>query len=123
MVSILDFISEKLEEAEIPYEFGEWTQPVSYPYFVGSFDETDFRYEDNCTAGTFTLDGWARGGGAQLALAEVSDTVKKVFANLQEVRDNRSFFVRFGGSQPVPSGEEGLYKVTITLFTSEWEGE
>lgn len=123
MVSILDFINEKLEDAGIPYEFGEWTQPVSYPYFVGSFDESTFRYEDNCTTGTFLIDGWGRGQGAQLALAEASDKIKKVFANLQEVQDDRTFFVYFGGSTPVPSGEEGLFKITITLFTNEWEGE
>ncbi len=121
MVDLLSFIGGKLEEAGIPYEYGEWTQAVSYPYFVGSFMESDYRFEDGCTVGTFTLDGWSR--GAKVVLAEASDRIKAVFQNLQQIQGNSLFYVRFGGSLPVPTGEEGLFKVTITLFTYEWKGE
>lgn len=34
MVELLEFIGGKLEEAGIPYEYEEWTQAVSYPYFT-----------------------------------------------------------------------------------------
>ena len=37
MTEILNFINEELEESGIPYEYGEWTGKVSYPYFVGTF--------------------------------------------------------------------------------------
>lgn len=121
MVDLLSFINGKLKEAEIPYEYGEWTQAVSYPYFVGSFTESDYRYEDNCTVGTFTLDGWSR--GSKIALAETSDRIKAVFQDLQEVQGNSLFYIRYGGSLPVPTGEADLFKVTVTLFTYEWKGE
>lgn len=121
MVDLLGFIGEKLKEAGIPYEYGEWTQPVSYPYFVGSFMESDYRFEDGCTVGTFTLDGWSR--GSKIDLAEASDRIKAVFQNLQEIQGNSLFYFRFGGSLPVPTGEDDLFKVTITLFTYEWKGE
>ena len=121
MVELLQMIGEKLEVAGIPYEYEEWTQPVSYPYFVGSFMESDYRYEDGCTAGTFTLDGWSR--GAKLALLEASDKIKTIFQDLQEIREDRLFHVRYGGALPVPTGEDELFKVTITLFTYEWKGE
>ncbi len=121
MVELLQMIGEKLEGAGIPYEYEEWTQPVSYPYFVGSFMESDYRYEDGCTAGTFTLDGWSR--GSKLALLEASDKIKTIFQDLQEIQGNRLFHIRYGGSLPVPTGEDDLFKVTITLFTNEWKGE
>lgn len=121
MVDLLGFVGRKLEEAGIPYEFGEWTQAVSYPYFVGDFTESDYRYEDNRTAGTFTLDGWSR--GSKLALIEASDKIKEIFRDFQEVSGNSLFHVRFGGALPVPTGEDELFKITITLFTCEWKGE
>lgn len=120
MVDILSFISEKLNEIEIPYEFGEWTSTVTYPYFVGSFDETDYRYEDDCTIGTFTLDGWSR--ESKITLAEATDKIKEAFADLQEVVDDACFFIRYGGSMALPSGEADLFHVTITLYTYEWKG-
>lgn len=121
MVDILGFINDKLSEINIPYEFGEWTATVTYPYFVGSFDETEFRYEDNYTAGTFTLDGWSR--DSKITLMQAADTIKKAFDDLQAVVEDRTFFIRYGGAQSIPSGEEGLFRVSITLFTNEWKGE
>lgn len=121
MVDLIGFIGRKLEEAAIPYEYGEWTRQVSYPYFVGSFVESDYRFEDGCTVGTFTLDGWSR--GSKIELVEVSDRIKDIFRDLQEIQGNSLFYVRFGGSLPAPAGEDDLFKITITLFTHEWKGE
>lgn len=121
MVAILDFIGDRLQETGIPYEFGEWTATVAYPYFVGSFDETEHRYEDNYTAGTFTLDGWSR--GSKITLMEAADKVKEVFSDLQAVEDGRTFFIEYGDALSAPSGEQDLFHVTITLYTHEWKGE
>lgn len=121
-MDILEFINAKMEAAGVPYEYGEWTAAVSYPYFVGSFTETDYRFEDNCTLGTLTLDGWMRGEGAKAKLTEVKNRIKKIFSNLQEVRDGKTFFIRYGSFLSVPTGEEKLSRITITLFTHEWEG-
>lgn len=121
MVEILSFISNKLNEAEIPYELGEWKSRVSYPYFVGSFSENDYRFEDGCTSGTFTLDGWSRSSITELLT--VNEKIKALFQDLQAVQNNSAFYIRYGGAIPVPTGEEGLYRITITLFTDEWKGE
>ena len=45
MVDMLGFISDQLDQLGIPYEFGEWTGEISYPYFVGSFNETEHRLD------------------------------------------------------------------------------
>lgn len=123
MVDLLTYIAGQLEDASIPYEFGEWTQALSYPYFVGSFLETEHRFEDGYTAGTLTIDGWAKGSGARLALAEASDRIRELFDDNRAVVDEHAaFYITFGTSMTVPSGEEGLYHITITLDTKEWEG-
>ena len=121
MVDMLSFISEKLDQIGIPYEFGEWTQEVSYPYFVGSFNEIEYRFEDGYTGGIFTLDGWAR--GSKISLAEANDKIREAFGDLRAVQNETAFFVRYGNSMMVPTGEEDLYRITITLNTSEWKGE
>lgn len=120
MVDILGLVAEQLDQIGVPYEFGEWTGAVTYPYFVGSFNETEHRLEDGYTGGTFTLDGWAR--GAKLPLAEANDKIKKTFEDLRAVQDGTAFFITFGNSLMLPTGEEDLFRITITLNTNEWKG-
>lgn len=120
MVELLSYINTKLTGAGIPYEFGEWSQAVSYPYFVGSYMETGYSYEDGCTSGAFTLDGWCRGSGAQLALSEMSDRIKALFDDDHAAINDRAFYISFSTSNPVLSGEDDLYRVTITINTKEW---
>lgn len=123
MVSILGFIDNQLESLAVPYEFGEWTRKVQYPYFVGSFNEIEHRYEDGYTGGIFTIDGWARGKGAKIQLIEMSDKIKERFADLRAVQDGTAFFITSPTSLTVPTGEADLYKITITVNTNEWKGD
>lgn len=121
MTDLLELISDKLTEAEIPYEYGEWTSQLQYPYFVGSYDQTDYRYEDGCTEGTFTIDGWTR--GPRLQLVQAADAIRKAFEDLQITKDGQCFFIRYGGSTSVPTSDAGLYRITITLYTYQWKGD
>lgn len=120
MVDLLSFMNEQIEQLEIPYEFGEWTQDLSYPYFVGSFNEAEHRIEDGYTGGVFTLDGWSR--GSKITLAEVNDKLKKAFEDLRAVRDGTAFFITYWNALMIPTGEEDLFRITITFNTNEWKG-
>lgn len=120
MTDILSFIESKMQENEIPYEFGEWTDTVTYPYSVGTFQETEHRFEDGYSGGTFTLDAWSR--GSKLSLTELSDKVKSVFDDLFEVVDDHTFYISYGGVLTVPTGEADLFRVQITLYTKDWKG-
>lgn len=120
MTDMLSYINSVLSEI-IPYEYGEWTEEVSYPYFVGTFDESDFRYEDNRSTGTFTIDGWTR--ESKYSLLTIAEVIKETFNDLQIVQNNLLFFISYSGAQIVPSGEEDLHHIVITLNTSEWKGE
>lgn len=120
MVDLLSFMNEQIEQLEIPYEFGEWTQDLTYPYFVGSFNETEHRIEDGYTGGVFTLDGWSR--GSKITLAEVNDKLKKAFEDLRAVRDGTAFFITYWNALMIPTGEEDLFRITITFNTNEWKG-
>lgn len=123
MVDLLTYIAEQMDAISIPYSYGVWQDTVTYPYFVGNYDETEYRYEDNYSGGTFTLNGWARGSSAMITLVTVADTIKQAFDNAQAVVDDHTYFIRYGGTQSIPSGEEGLYRIQIILFVNEWKGE
>ena len=121
MIDVLKFINEKLEAAGINYQFGEWKGAIKYPYFVGEYSSDDYADENQKTSGTLILDGWTR--NSDLELLQADKKIKDVFRSLVAVVGNKAFFIRYGGSVPIPSGETELKKITITLFIQEWEGE
>ena len=57
----LNFINEQMEAAGIPYEFGEWTSPVVYPYSVGEITEDPIETEDGAEQSTLILTVFHRG--------------------------------------------------------------
>lgn len=120
MIGIMEFLNSKMLEKKVPYEYGEWTSKLTYPYFVGSFQETENFYEDGRTTGVFNIDGWAR--GSKLKLFEYVEIIKNTFQSLYEVKDGTLFFLNYVGALPTPTGENDLYKVSITINTSEWKG-
>ncbi len=121
-MNIMGFVNGKLEAAEVPYEYGEWSSTVTYPYFVGSYADTDYRYEDDCTSGIFTIDGFARGSAAKYELIQQQEVIKNLFSDLQEIVDDTCYFIRYGGFQPILTGEKELSRIQITLYTNFWKG-
>ena len=78
------------------------------------------KLEDGYTGGVFTLDGWSR--GSKLPLAEINDKLKKVFEDLRAVQEGTAFFITYWNGLMIPTGEEDLFRITITLNTNEWKG-
>ena len=121
MEQLLTFIADKMAAAAIPYEFGEWTGTVSYPYCVGTYSADEYRYEDESTNGTLTVDVWSR--GSKLDAVQTADKIAELFENMQEVRDDLLFFVRFAGADTIPTGEMDLFRIEVRLSVSMWKGE
>ena len=57
-----------------------------------------------------------------MSLMEVSDILKQEFDDFRVVQNGAAFFITFGNSLSVQTGEEDLYRITITLNTNEWKG-
>ena len=121
MEGILGYINDILTNANIPYEYGLWTQTVSYPYFVGTFSTNEYQYENNHIGGTLTIDGWSR--NSNLELVQIDDAIRELFADKHDINGTSVYYVRYGGSFQAPTGSPDLWKITITLFTDEWKGE
>jgi hypothetical protein len=118
----LKFINEQMDIIAVPYELNEWTQAVSYPYYVGEFTEDEPTTEDGAEQSTLILTGFYRGEQTTI-LEENKDKIKKHFRDLRASTDNGSIVVEYGGAFSIPSGEIGLEKMQIMLKIKEWKGD
>ena len=121
----LKVISEQLEAIGIPYEFGEWTKAIQYPYFVGEITEEEPTTEDGLEQSVLFLNGFHR-GGAYIDLLEMCQTIKKHFHPVHGLRvetEEGTVVVFYAGSRYVPTNEAELKRIQIDLKIKEWKGE
>lgn len=120
----LAFINEQLNNVlNIPYELGQWTSDVTYPYFVGEFTEEPTTTEDGYEASTLLITGFHR--GEMLDLEEAKAKIKKHFDPIFGLRaktDSGSIAVFYNGAYFVPTGEKNLKRIEINLSIKEWKG-
>ena len=120
----LKFINSKMTEAEVPYEFGQWSSAVVYPYFVGEISESPTNTEDGREQSTMLLTGFHRGNFSDLL--SVMERIKSLFDPIHGLRgqtdSGSAIVVYFDGFFVVPSGEAELKKIQINLKIYEWKG-
>ena len=121
-MEVLNFISSKLAEIGIDYEFGEWnTDPVPEPYFVGEYSETESVDESGLQEATFILTGTAR---TWFLLEKAKSKIEKLFskvAGLTAILENHSGVAIFYSTAfPVPTGDAELKRIQVNLTVKEW---
>lgn len=119
----LKFINEQLSVLSIPYEFGEWTTAVKYPYFTGEITEEPISTEDGLEQSTLLLNGFHR--GKYVDLEEIKAKIKKHFHPIHGLRgqtESGSIAVFYGGAFFVPTNEADLKRIQINLIIKEWKG-
>ena len=120
----LKYIKEQLESLSIPYEFGEWTSDVTYPYYVGEITEEPSMTEDGAEESTLILTGFNR--GTMLDLLKDKATIKRHFHPIYGVRgdtESGAIAVFYDGCFSVPTGEAQLKKIQINLKIKTWKGD
>lgn len=119
-IDALNFISSKLANAKINYEFGEWTSDIVYPYFVGEYQEIESTTEDGLQEATFILVGFSR--GSWLDLEKAKETIERLFSNCTAILENGSgMAVFYNGSMIIPTGDAELKRIEIRLDIKEWK--
>ena len=119
----LKFISDQMDILEVPYEFGEWTSAVKYPYFVGEITEESTTTEDGFEESTMILTGFHR--GKYIDLETVKEKIKKHFQSIHGLRsqtESGSIAVFYNGAFYIPTGEAELKKIQINLKIKHWKG-
>lgn len=124
-MDILKFINEQMDMIAVPYEFGEWTSAVTYPYFVGEMPSPEeMLAEDGGEDAEIIVTGFHR--GESLTLVEYKDKIKKHFHPVHGLRaktDSGSIAVFYGGAFFVPTNEMGLKRIQIHLRVKSWKGD
>ena len=120
----LGFINTQMDTIGIPYEFGEWTSPVAYPYFVGEITEDPVTTEDGHEESTLILTGFHR--GKMIDLLRAMEKIKAHFCPFSGLRwrtdSGSAIAVFFDGYFVIPSGEADLKKIQINLKIHTWKG-
>ena len=119
-IDSLKFISDTLTGAGINYEFWEWTSPVTYPYFVGEYSESEPVNEDGMQESEVILNGFTR--KAYLELETAKSKIETLFSNMTTILPNgNGLAIFYAGSFVVPTGDEELKKIEIHLRINEWK--
>jgi hypothetical protein len=119
----LKFINEQMTAIGVPYEFGQWSSEITYPYWVGEITEEPITTEDGLEPSTMLLTGFTR--GSYLELETAKETIKKHFDPIHGLRgcdDSGAIVVFYDGSFFVPTGEADLKRIQINLTIKEWKG-
>lgn len=125
MEEVLAFMNTELEKVGVPYEFLEWTQPVTYPYFVGEYNEFEPTVESGEQEKTFILTGFCRGKDARLKLEGMREKIETAFpaldGNIAALDSGSVVAIFYGASFYVPTGEAELFKIQINLTIKLWK--
>lgn len=120
----LKFINDRLEAAGLNYHFARYNygdgSPV-YPYCVGSYSENNAETEDGLQETDFTVNVWTR--GEWLELEQVKARIKAIFPVIGTTAilpDGFGVAVSYVRSDPIPTGDDELKRIEITLSIKEW---
>lgn len=124
---VLQFMNMQMDSLAIPYEFGERTSAVSYPYSVGECTEVPVMVEDGSEEYSFILTIFHRGqNGVYMALEEIKEKLKKHFHPVHGLRaafEGCTIAAFYGGAFYIPTGEADLKKLQVNLTIKIWKGE
>ena len=118
----LKFINEQMTAIAVPYEYGQWSSAVKYPYFVGEITEEPISTESGLEESTMLLTGFHRGD--LISLETIKEKIKKHFHPICGLRGwtgNGAIVVFFDGCFYIPTGEADLKKIQINLKIKEWK--
>lgn len=119
---VLKIVSDAMEALGIAYDFGSYSKPFVYPYFVGEYTETEPMTEDGLQESTFLLTGFSRDSWLTLENAKerIRDYFDKVSGRVVMADDGSAVAVFYAYALIVPTGDAELKSIQIQLSVKEW---
>ena len=121
--NILKIVENAHKVLGIPYAFVEFKDnPITYPYSVGEYTETEPMNEDGMQESTFMLNLFHRGSWAELAEAKekIEKYFNKVYGKTVIADDGSAVAVFYANALIVPTGDAELKRIQINLHCKEW---
>lgn len=122
----LKIISDAMETLGLNYGFGEYAvnsgEEVSYPYYVGEYEESEPFNEDGMQETLFMITGFSRDTWQALeeGKAKIRNYFNKVSGKTVIAEDGTAVAVFYSNSLIVPTGDAELKKIQINLDIREW---
>lgn len=121
----LEYINDRLTNAGINYHFARYiygdSGPV-YPYSVGQYNELEADSEDGMQEAVFTVSTWTRGTWS--GLEQTKERIKALFPAVGGATailpGGNGVAVSYLRAQTIPTGDDYLKRVDITLNVKEW---
>lgn len=120
----LKFINEQMGVIAVPYEYGQWSSAITYPYSVGEMTEEPTVTEDGRESSTMLLTVFHR--GEYLEMETFKEKIKSHFCPVYGLRgttaSGATIVVCYDNAFYVPTGDADLKKLQINLKINIWKG-
>lgn len=124
---VLSIIDNAMKFLGLEYGFGEYggnsNGKIVYPYWVGSYTETESYTEDGLQETTVMLTGFSR--GSWLDLENGKEKIEKHFDRVSGkvgiTSSGNAVAIFYAGALIVPTGDAELKSIQINLSIKEWK--
>ncbi len=116
----LEYISNRLLLAGIPYAFKDWESEIPEYYFVGDYIEhpSPTREENGRQTSTFILRGFTRLGWLPLHAAKEVIEAKLPVTDI--LPDGSGICISYDSASPVPTSDPDIKSIKIDFTVDEW---
>lgn len=119
MIECFGVIDKILTENGINYEFQRQNERKTYPYCVGSYQETGNSVESGLQELMFYLDCYTT--GTWLELEQLKEQIKQLFMDYTTVTESGTgIAINYENSIPVPIDTADYKHIQINLTVKEW---
>lgn len=124
---VLNIIDNSMKSLGLEYGFGEYggnsNGKIVYPYWVGSYTETEPYTEDGLQESTVMITGFSRGSWLDLenGKEKIEKHFNRVSGKVGITSSGNAVAIFYAGALIVPTGDAELKSIQINLSIKEWK--
>lgn len=125
--AVLNIIDSAMKSIGLEYGFGEYggnsNGKIVYPYWVGSYTETEPYTEDGLQESTVMITGFSRGSWLDLenGKGKIEKHFNRVSGKVGITSSGNAVAIFYAGALIVPTGDAELKSIQINLSIKEWK--